>query len=348
MQLKRLNVKSIWVQKLIMYAGVLVAAWFVLYGPQQRSKYLAAAQGAPGATVGAAGSVSIPHPDTDVDFRLRSVASTATGLVAAEQGQGFVRVASYDLKGAAQDTSAVDLDPQAKVRDVAVDGAGDVAVLTRGSDGESVTLASPSSRSTQVLAVSRKLESIALLKGQVFARSGSDLIRIADNAVVATLPTDAPRPFTMLTENEERILFLSKIAPKLYSVVPESGTVNEYSLDSPEIRAAINASAADPPITPQGRVLRDLIFAAAVGTDGYIYGLISPFRREQAEIVKFDEFGSVLGTFHIALSQTNSPGNLRRATAWNVVPSLIAVANQRFFLYSRPHNLLVYYELPAN
>lgn len=304
-----------------------------------------AAQGSLSTPIPASGTISLSRFD-EISLRTRRIVATGTGFAVAQLGPGVVRLASYDLNGTMQSTSSIELDSKAFVRDISVDAASNMAVLTRSTDtGETVLLKNFSDPQTETIPVQRRLENIVLLNGEVFALSGNDIVRVADNAVIGTLPANASRPFTTLPLRNQKILFVSQTAPELYTVDPTIGVVNRYLIDSPEIKAATEVSGHIPITSPPGRVVRDLIFTAAVDSSGSIYGLLSPFSQDHVQAIRFDESGNVLGVMSIALPKTDSPGTLKRAIAWNVVPSQIAVVGQRLLLYSRPHNLLVYYEL---
>lgn len=277
------------------------------------------------------------HPSSGT--RITRLVSGGGGFLAVAETGRSSELIRYDATGREKDRFPVSNVSAGLVRGVAQDQSGNVALLLRDRNGRSIVRLDSSRNVTGVLPISRTVQSIVLAGGQIYALSDTFIIRVSDDTVVGQLPQGVR--FELVAVRDEKIVAVDTFSPKIYTVNPANSSVEDtYVLHAPELTTAMQSSVRTASATSM------LIYAVAVDARGTIYGTISAYPKNSATIIKFDEFGNVLGTLHLALPPALNNDN-RSAAVPNMIVSLIGVSadGKALFVYSQPHNKIARYPL---
>ena len=271
-------------------------------------------------------------------MRITRLVSSAAGLLAVAETGRSAELIRYDGKGKEQGRLPVSSLDAGLLRGVAQDQLGNVALLFRDRNGRTAVSLDSTNNITGIFPINRAMQGIVLVGQQLYVLSDTFIIRVSDDAVVGQLPQGVR--FELVSVRDEKIVAIDTFSPKIYTVDPRNRNVEDtYVLHAPELTTAMQSSVRTDSVTSM------LIFTAAVDARGTIYGAISPYPNDNATIIKFDEFGNVLGTLHLALPAKNNPG--RPATRPNMAVSLIGVSGdgRALFVYSQPDNIIARYQI---
>lgn len=273
------------------------------------------------------------------EMRITRLVSSAAGLLAVAETGRSAELIRYDGNGNEQGRLPVSSIYAGLLRGVTQDQLGNVALLFRDRNARTAVSLDSSSNVTGIVPINHAIQSIVLVGQQLYALSDTFIIRVSDGAVMGQLPQGVR--FELVSVRDEKIVAIDTFSPQIYTIDPRNRNVEDtYVLHAPELTTAMQSSVRTASATSM------LIYTAAVDARGMIYGAISPYPSDSATILKFDEFGSVLGTLHLALLPAkNNQG--RPASAPNMIVSLIGVSGdgRALFVYSQPHNMMARYQI---
>ena len=183
------------------------------------------------------------------------------------------RIISYDTSGRQIGEFPVpDFADSPLVRDIVVDGDGNVGLLKAGKKGTRVEVLDRSGHVVHEYPLNQDAQRIVFTLRQIFALTNTSIIRVDDGSVFTRVPKDN---YHLFATSSAKLAVISQTLPLMYTFDLATSAQRTYVLKTPEITSAINWSNSK---KRDGPYL--LIFSAAVDSRGTFYGAISPYSAD--------------------------------------------------------------------